>query len=117
MALMDSYWEKQQAKEQARKDAAAQKEERRLSFLADARKDLGIDFDEMDRAALAESIRGRARDVSDGIAEHEWNRTITQVMRDEDRLAGDDLLRIIINQNWILIQQNELIARLLGEGK
>lgn len=74
---------------------------------------MGLNLDELDDCQLHDSIRSRVHFIEAEIAEHEWSRSFTDVMRDENELEGDDLQRIIINQNRILIQQNELIARLL----
>ncbi len=102
MALIDEFM-KYQSKETKERSA----------YAAAARERLGIDFGRLSDVDLAKSIQERACDVSDGMAKHEWDVMFSKIKRDVEDLKGDDLLRVIIDQNWILIQQNELIARLL----
>lgn len=105
--------EKQAEKERRREEAKAQLKENHERFIRDSVSELGLNLDELDDCQLHDSIRSRVHFIEAEIAEHEWSRSLTDVMRDENELEGDDLQRIIINQNRILIQQNELIARLL----
>lgn len=113
MAWGDSLFEKVQRQEQERAEAAQKNAERHESFVRETVAEVGMNLTDLDDGALHEAILAGVSRIETGVAEHEWSRDFMDVLHGENELAGDDLLRIMINQNRVLIQQNELIARLL----
>lgn len=114
---MKSFAERQAEKEARKAELSRQEQERHDRFIEDSISELGLDFTHLDDTVLANVIAMRVRDVQGAIAEHEYTRSFQDVLHNENQLSGDDLLRLIIEQNWILIQQNELISRLLSKNQ
>lgn len=107
--------ERQARKEREKAERAEEERNRKEEFYRESLRGLGCNFDELDDDQLATAIGDRIRAVSDGIASHEWSRDFIEVAKGENELAGDDLIRIMLNQNWVIIQQNERICRLLEQ--
>lgn len=113
MALFKDFAERAAEKEAKQAEEVQRERDRRESFVAETVAEVGMNLADLDDAALNEAILSGVARIESGIAEHEYSRSFTDVLHGENELAGDDLIRILVNQNRVIIQQNELITRLL----
>lgn len=114
MPLFKDYAERAAEKEARQAEARQREQERHDDYVAGTVAEIGMNLADLDDDALHGAILAGVSRIETGVAEHEYARSFEDVLHGENELAGDDLLRILVNQNRVIIQQNELIARLLA---
>ena len=113
MALFKDHAERAAGKEARLAEQKQAEAERLQNFKRADLAELGLAFDDYDDGQLEDAVKTNILEVSGMISEHEFGRSFEDVLHGEGGMTLDEKADILIRQNWILIQQNERIARLL----
>ena len=113
MALFKDYAERTVERETKLAEQKQAEAERLLAYKRADLAELGLTFDDYDDVQLEDAIKTNILAVSGIISEHEYGRSSEDALHEKGEMAIVEKADILIRQNWILIQQNERIARLL----
>lgn len=114
--LAEKQAEKERQREEAKRAAAERDEklaEARVEAIYSEMDDKGLAFGDYDDDELSEKITKSIIELADLQAFGGRSNLDLFLHEKPKEPTTDDLLDVVIRQNWILIQQNERIARLL----
>lgn len=78
----------------------------------------GLGLDKYDTKRIQQEIAKNLKNIAKDIAGNKWIKAgMALSFSAPDKQAELGYLSAIVNQNWILIRQNELIIRFLKKGK